>query len=165
MVILGIDPGYALVGYGAVDFTGGKYRYIGSGVISTDAKDSLFDRLESIFDEMNRLIDFYGPEVSAIESLYFQNNQKTAIKVAQARGIILLALKKGSIPIYEYTPLQVKCAVTGYGKAEKHQVMMMTKMFLKLSEIPKPDDAADALAIAMCHANCSNNLSLKEKFF
>ncbi len=163
VVILGIDPGYALVGYGAVDFVGGRYRYIGSGVISTAAKDSLFDRLEEIFDETNKLVNFCKPKASAIESLYFQNNQKTAIKVAQARGIILLALKKNDIPIHEYTPLQVKSAVTGYGKAQKCQVMMTTKMLLNLREIPKPDDAADALAIAICHANCSNSLLLREK--
>lgn len=160
MIILGIDPGYAIVGYGVIDFNSGRYNCLDTGVISTDSKESLFDRLEKIFDGINKLVDFYNPEASAIESLYFQNNQKTAIKVAEARGTILLALKKKNIPIYEYTPLQVKSSVTGYGKAQKHQVIMMTKMLLKLRETPKPDDAADALAIAICHANCSNSLLL-----
>ncbi len=162
MRILGIDPGYAIVGYGVMDFLPGKYYFVNSGAIFTDPKEILPDRLERIFDKLNELIDFYKPESAAVESLYFQNNQKTAINVAEARGVILLALKKRAIPIYEYTPLQVKSSVTGYGKAEKYQVMMMTKTILNLDEIPKPDDAADALAIALCHAN-NSNISLLER--
>ena len=163
MVILGIDPGYAIVGYGIIDFNFGIYSCVSYGVISTDAKENLYSRLEKIFDAINKLVDFYKPDSSSIESLYFQNNQKTAIKVAEARGTILLALKKKNIPIYEYTPLQVKSSVTGYGKAQKHQVIMMTKTLLNLKSVPKPDDAADALAVAICHANCSKFVGLKEK--
>ena len=155
MRILGIDPGYAIVGYGVIDFNLGKYRFVDCGAICTNSKEKLPSRLEYIFDEINYLVNFYTPQSSAVESLYFQNNQKTAIKVAEARGAILLSLKKGQVPVYEYTPLQVKSSVTGYGKAEKYQVIMMTKMILNLKEMPKPDDAADALAIALCHANYS----------
>lgn len=153
MTILGIDPGYAIVGYGIIDFKCGKYTPIAQGAILTEAHDSFDNRLEMIFDELSKILEVYKPEVSAIEKLYFQNNHKTAIDVAQARGVTLLALKKFNVPIYEYTPLQVKTAVTGYGKAQKSQVMSMTQRLLKLKEIPKPDDTADALAIAICHAN------------
>jgi crossover junction endodeoxyribonuclease RuvC len=161
MRILGIDPGYAIVGYGILDFSSARYSFLDSGAIFTDQKEGLIDRLEKIFDRVSDLIEFYKPEVAAVESLYFQNNQKTAINVAEARGVILLALKKKGIPIHEYTPLQVKSSVTGYGRAEKHQVIMMTKTILNLREIPKPDDAADALAVALCHANTSRVPVLK----
>lgn len=155
MRILGIDPGYAIVGYGIVDFFSARYSFVNSGAIFTAQKEMLAERLEKIFDEVSGLIDFYKPEVAAVESLYFQNNQKTAIKVAEARGVVLLALKKKGVPIYEYTPLQVKSSVTGYGRAEKHQIIMMTKTILNLREAPEPDDVADALAVAICHANTS----------
>lgn len=153
MIILGIDPGYAIVGYGIIEFKCGKYIPLGYGAILTNAKDNFFNRLEIIHDKISSVTKTYKPDVSSIEKLYFQNNHKTAIDVAQARGVTLLALKQNNIPIFEYTPLQVKTAVTGYGKAQKHQVMMMTQRLLNLKEIPKPDDTADALAIAICHAN------------
>lgn len=156
MIVLGIDPGYAIVGYGIVKFFVNNYNYVESGAIITSPKDTISERLEKIFNNIVDLINIHNPDVISIEKLYFQNNQKTAINVAEARGVILLAAQKSNIPIYEYTPLQVKSSVTGYGKAVKSQVMMMTKKLLKLNKMPKPDDAADALAIAICHANCSN---------
>lgn len=153
MIILGIDPGYAIVGYGIIEFRCGKYIPLGYGAILTDSKNNFFNRLEIIHSEILKITDKYKPDVSSIEKLYFQNNHKTAIDVAQARGVTLLALKQNKIPIFEYTPLQVKTAVTGYGKAQKSQIMMMVQRLLCLKEIPKPDDTADALAIAICHAN------------
>ena len=159
MVILGIDPGYAIIGYGAVSHYAGKYKTLGYGAVLTDADMEFPDRLEVIYDNMIRMISKCKPDVLSIEKLYFQNNQKTAIKVAEARGVILLAAKKSGLPIYEYTPLQVKTAVTGYGQAPKKQVMEMTKRLLGLNEVPKPDDTADALAIAICHANSSGALA------
>ncbi len=153
MRILGIDPGYAIVGYGIVEFKSGFLKPINYGAILTAPNDNFCNRLKIIHDEMAEIVKKYTPDASAVEKLYFQNNHKTAIDVAQARGVTLLALKQNGIPIFEYTPLQVKTTVTGYGKAQKKQVMMMTQRLLKLKEIPKPDDAADALAIAICHAN------------
>ncbi len=153
MVILGIDPGYAIVGYGVIEFKNAKYTPIHYGAIFTSASEKFINRLEIIFDELSNIINIYKPNAVSIEKLYFQNNHKTAIDVAQARGVTLLAIKKFQLPIYEYTPLQVKTAVTGYGKAQKFQVMLMTQRLLRLKEIPKPDDTADALAIAICHAN------------
>ena len=168
MVILGIDPGYAIVGYGIVEFRGNKYSYKDYGDILKTPKDDFLTRLELIFNRTNELIETFNPEVVSIEKLYFQNNQKTAIDVAQARGVILLSAKKHNLPVYEYTPLQIKSAVTGYGKAEKIQVMSMVKRLLALKEIPKPDDTADALAAAICHVNSLgrhyiDNLILKAK--
>lgn len=153
MIILGIDPGYATIGYGVMEFKNTKYTPIRYGAIITSPKNEFSERLESIFNELESIIKLYKPDVSSIEKLYFQNNHKTAIDVAQARGVILLAMQKYKIPIYEYTPLQVKTAVTGYGKAQKPQIMLMTQRLLRLKEIPKPDDTADALALAICHAN------------
>lgn len=161
MVILGIDPGYAIVGYGGIEYVFNKYRTLGYGAVTTDAGQSFDLRLEIIFNEMNRILDKCKPDVMSIEKLYFQNNQKTAIDVAQARGVILLAAKLKSVPIYEYTPLQVKTAVTGYGKAKKEQVMEMTRRLLNLEKMPKLDDTADALAIAICHTQ-ANGSPLKE---
>lgn len=153
MIILGIDPGYAIIGYGTVEFKNCKYSSLGYGAIKMNCKDDFLYRLESIFDRVCEIINVYKPDAVAIEKLYFQNNQKTAIEVAEARGVILLAAKKHNIPTYEYTPLQVKNAVTGYGKALKNQVMLTVQRFLNLDEIPKPDDTADALAVGICHAN------------
>ena len=161
MVVLGIDPGYAIVGYGGIEFYNNKYRTLGYGAILTNSSQSFDLRLEIIFKEMNTVLDKCKPDVMAVEKLYFQNNQKTAIDVAQARGVILLAAKLRSIPVFEYTPLQVKTAVTGYGKAKKEQVMEMTKRLLKLPKMPKLDDTADALAIAICHTQ-ANGSPLKE---
>lgn len=151
MIILGIDPGYATLGYGVVEFKAGRYKSLEHGAIVTKAGIEFPRRLEIIYQRLDELIKKYNPDYSSIEKLFFQNNQKTAINVAEARGVVLLALQQNSIKIYEYTPLQVKSAITGYGKAEKKQVMEMTKRLLNLKEIPKPDDAADALALAICH--------------
>lgn len=158
-MVLGIDPGYAIVGYGAVEFVRGKYHTLGYGVITTDADTPFNRRIEIIYDNVALALEKCKPEAIAIERLYFQNNQKTAIDVAQARGVVILAAQKAGVPIFEYTPLQVKTTVTGYGKAKKQQVMEMTRRLLKLDEIPRPDDAADALAIALCHTQaCGTKL-------
>ena len=155
MRILGIDPGYAIVGYGVIEFSGSRYYAIDYGVITTTANTPFPQRLQEIYNGMVSIIIRSNPDAFSIERLYFQNNQKTAIDVAQARGVILLSAQNNNLPISEYTPLQVKTAVTGYGQAHKQQVMEMTRRLLKLETIPKPDDAADALAIAICHAQCS----------
>lgn len=153
MRILGVDPGYAIVGVGTVDYEGNRFKVVDYGAITTEAGEDMSDRLKAIYDEMTKLIEYVKPEAMAIEELFFQNNQKTAINVAQARGVLILAAKNHNIPVFEYTPLQVKQAVVGYGKAEKKQVQQMTKAILNLAEIPKPDDTADALALAVCHAH------------
>ena len=153
MRILGVDPGYAIVGVGTVDYEGNRFKVVDYGAITTEAGEDMFDRLKAIYDEMTKLIEYVKPDAMAIEELFFQNNQKTAINVAQARGVLILAAKNHNIPVFEYTPLQVKQAVVGYGRAEKKQVQQMTKAILNLTEIPKPDDTADALALAVCHAH------------
>ncbi len=163
MKILGIDPGYATLGYGVIEFANMRFTSLCHGAIITSPKDNFSKRLQIIFDDLYKIISTYSPDASAVEKLYFQNNHKTAIDVAQARGVILLALEKFNIPIYEYTPLQVKTAVTGYGKALKPQVMTMTKRLLRLKDMPKPDDTADALAIAICHANSSGYRYINKK--
>ena len=152
MLILGIDPGYAIIGWGLIRFERGRYIPVDFGAITTNAGVPFNRRLEQIYDQLNELLDNHHPEVVAVEKLYFQTNAKTAIDVAQARGVIMLALQKHGVPVYEYTPLQVKSAVTGFGQAQKPQVMEMTKRLLRLKAVPKPDDTADALAIAICHA-------------
>lgn len=155
MIILGIDPGYAIVGIGVVEYRGNKFRTLEYGAITTPAKMPTVDRLKKIYDEMTLLIDKYKPDAAAIEELFFNSNQKTAINVAQARGVILVSLRNKDVPISEYTPLQVKQSVTGYGRADKAQIQQMVKTLLGLNVIPKPDDAADALALAVCHAHSS----------
>lgn len=158
MRIIGIDPGYAIVGFGIIEYNNGRFKVIDYGAVTTPA-DMDFNRiLEIIYDDVSQILDIYKPESLAIEKLYFQNNQKTAIDVAEARGVILLSAVKRRLLIREYTPLEVKKSVTGYGKAVKKQVQEMTKRILRLSEIPKPDDTADALAIAVCHAHTDNSL-------
>lgn len=154
MRILGVDPGYAIVGFGIVDYAGANFVPIDYGAILTQAHTPFTQRLCDIDTDIQEVFRRYEPDCMAIEKLYFTSNQKTAIDVAQARGILILAAAKKKIPVYEYTPLQVKMAVVGYGKAEKKQVMEMTRNILKLNQIPKPDDAADALAIAICHGHC-----------
>ena len=160
MTIIGIDPGYAIVGIGAVEYRGNRFRTLEYGAITTPAGMNTVDRLKKIYDEMNMYLDKYSPDAVAIEELFFNSNQKTAINVAQARGVLLVAVRNRNIPIFEYTPLQVKQSVTGYGRADKGQIQQMVKMLLGLNVIPKPDDAADALAIAICHAhsNKMNNM-------
>lgn len=151
MRILGIDPGYAIVGWGLVRYERARFTPLDFGAILTPAGMDFSCRLERIYDELTTLLTVNKPDAMAVEKLYFKNNQKTAIDVAEARGVILLGARKCGVPLYEYTPLQVKSAVTGFGKAEKPQVMEMTRRLLGLKEVPKPDDTADALAIAICH--------------
>ena len=153
MVTLGIDPGYAIVGVGVVESTGNAHKLLGYGAVTTEAHKSLPERLDEIYDGIRQMIDRYKPEAVSIEELFFNTNITTGIAVAESRGVILLACRHAGLPIYEYTPLQVKQAICGYGRAEKKQVMEMTRRLLGLEKIPRPDDAADALALAICHAN------------
>ena len=151
--ILGVDPGYAIVGFGILDYDGMRFRPVEYGAVLTEAGTAFPDRLKAIYEDIEFIFDKFRPDCMAIERLYFTTNQKTAIDVAQARGVTVLSAAQRSIPVSEYTPLQVKQSVTGYGKAEKKQVMEMTRQLLGLAQIPKPDDAADALAIAICHGH------------
>ena len=152
MRILGIDPGYAIIGWGVLNYERGRFSPVAFGAITTEAGIPFVERLQVIYNDLSAVIANYTPDAMAIEKLYFQNNQKTAIEVAEARGVILLSAQNATVPIFEYTPLQVKSAVTGYGQAQKPQVMEMTRRLLRLEKVPKPDDTADALAIAICHA-------------
>ncbi len=156
MIILGIDPGYAIVGWGVLEYQGNRFRVLDYGAITTDASMEMFSRFQSIHNDLNSIIELYKPDAMAIEELFFNSNRTTAINVAQARGVLLLSALNHNVPIFEYTPLQVKQAVAGYGRAEKQQVQQMTKMLLHLESVPKPDDTADALAIAICHAHSYN---------
>lgn len=158
MRILGIDPGVAIVGFGVVDHEKGQSKMVQYGAINTQAGLPLATRLVQIESDLKQLIDHFQPDEISIEELFFSKNITTGIAVAHARGVILCTAEKCGIPIYEYTPMQVKQAVVGYGLAEKHQVMDMVRRLLKLKAIPKPDDAADALAIALCHARSSSSL-------
>lgn len=151
--ILGIDPGYAIVGYGVLDYDGIRFNPVEYGAITTDAGTVFTERLRIISEDMDYIFEKFSPDCMAVEKLYFTTNQKTAIDVAQARGVIILSASRRGVPVAEYTPLQVKMSVTGYGKAEKHQMMEMTRNLLGLSRIPKPDDTADALAVAICHGH------------
>ncbi len=153
MIILGIDPGYAIVGIGVIEYKGNKFRPLEYNAITTNAHTMTSHRLKIIYDEINLFLDKYKPDAVAIEELFFNSNAKTAIAVAQARGVLVVACVNKGIPIYEYTPLQIKQAVTGYGRADKNQIQQMVKMLLNLNAVPKPDDAADALAVAICHAH------------
>lgn len=158
MRILGIDPGVAIVGFGVVDHEKGQSKMVQYGAINTQAGLPLATRLVQIESDLKQLIDHFQPDEISIEELFFSKNITTGIAVAHARGVILCTAEKCGIPIYEYTPMQVKQAVVGYGLAEKYQVMDMVRRLLKLKAIPKPDDAADALAIALCHARSSSSL-------
>lgn len=158
MRILGIDPGVAIVGFGVVDSEGGTQRMVQYGAINTPANQPLAARLVQIEQDLTELLEQFKPDEVAIEELFFSKNITTGIAVAHARGVILATVEKAGVPIYEYTPMQVKQAVVGYGLAEKNQVMDMTKRLLKLRSVPKPDDAADALAIAICHARSATSL-------
>jgi len=156
-ITLGIDPGYATVGYGAIAYNKAKFETLGYGAITTSANSPFEQRLTEIYDDVCSLISTYRPAAVAVERLFFSNNQKTGIDVAQARGVIILAAVKSGVQVTEYTPLQVKQSVTGYGKATKSQVQAMVMRFLRLESVPKPDDTADALAIAICHAHTFNS--------
>lgn len=158
MIILGIDPGYAIVGWGVIDYTANRFSVIAYGAVTTEAKTPFNERLEAVYDGICDIINKYKPETLAIEKLFYNTNAKTVIDVAQARGVINLAAQKNGLDIFEYTPLQVKQSVVGYGRAEKKQVQEMTRVILKLEKIPKPDDTADALAMAICHAHASGSL-------
>ncbi|WP_099203014.1 crossover junction endodeoxyribonuclease RuvC [Miniphocaeibacter massiliensis] len=152
MIILGIDPGIAIVGYGLIEARGNAVKLLEYGCITTSSKSSLPNRLSFIMQEMRGIIKEFKPNEMAIEELFFNKNVKTAIQVAQARGVEILAGVESALEVYEYTPLQIKQAIVGYGRAEKHQVQEMVKTMLNLNEIPKPDDAADAIAVALCHS-------------
>ena len=158
MIILGIDPGVATVGFGIISESGGVPSPVRYGVITTPAGMRLAVRLTQIYKDMSQLITTFKPEAIAVEELFFNTNLKTAIAVAHGRAAIILAGEEYGIPMFEYTPLQVKKAVVGYGRASKKQVMEMVRRFLSLNEAPRPDDAADALAIAICHARFNNSL-------
>ena len=168
MIILGVDPGIATVGYGVISAENGVLRAIEYGAVTTKAKTILERRLGVIFDGLTEIIIRHRPDVMAVEELFFNTNAKTAILVGQARGVLVLAAANAGLPVYEYTPLQVKQAVVGYGRADKNQVQQMVKAILALDTVPKPDDTADALAAAICHAHSSGTrvrivTKLKEK--
>ena len=153
MIILGIDPGIAIVGWGVIEYSGSRFKTLGYGSIETPAGMATEQRLSLIFDGLKELIERYHPEHIAVEELFFNTNQTTGIRVAEARGVIIMCAYRMGVKVFEYTPLQVKQAVVGYGRAEKKQVITMVTMFLGLASPPKPDDTADALAIAVCHAH------------
>ena len=154
MIILGIDPGLAIVGWGVLEYKGNRFRTLGYGSIQTPAGMPTEDRLVAIYDSLSKIIDTYQPDCMAVEELFWNTNQTTGIRVSEARGVILLCATQKNVKIFEYTPLQVKQAVVGYGRAEKKQVISMVTMLLGLEKPPKPDDTADALAIAICHGHC-----------
>lgn len=156
MIILGIDPGMAIVGYGVVEEKNNMLRPIDFGAITTPPTMEIPQRLVTIYDAIQELIARFQPDEMAIEELFFNKNVKTAITIGHARGVAVLAAAKTGLSLYEYTPLQVKQSVVGYGRAEKAQVQQMVKALLGLKDIPKPDDAADALAVAICHIHCAN---------
>ena len=153
MRILGIDPGYAIVGFGVIDYDGYNYQVIDYGVIESSKDEAMPVRMAIVYNGVSELIEKYKPDCMAVEELFFFKNQKTIVPVAEARGVILLAGINHNANIFEYTPLQVKQAITGYGKADKQQMQKMVQVLLNLDSIPKPDDAADALAIALCCGN------------
>lgn len=158
MIILGVDPGYAIVGYGVVRYESNHFDVLDYGAITTNAGVDFSRRLVQIYNGLSSVIIRFRPEALSIEKLFFHSNAKTAIDVAQARGVLILAAVQNGLTVSEYTPLQVKQSVVGYGRAEKHQVQEMTRIILNLDKIPKPDDTADALAMAVCHAHSSNSL-------
>ena len=158
MRVLGIDPGYAIVGYGTVEYVNNKFYPVEFGAVTTQAHTPFEDRLKEVYDQLDVVIKRAQPEAIAIEQLFFTTNQKTVIQVAMARGVILLCAKNNNVPVYEYTPLQVKQAVVGYGRAEKKQVIDMVRRILNMKNPPKPDDAADAVALAICHSRSATSL-------
>lgn len=159
MRILGIDPGYAILGYGIVDLVGNKFKVVDYGAVTTEAGMEMPDRLKVLYNSLMELIARYEPAVASVEELFFNTNAKTAILVGQARGVAVLACANSGLEIEEYTPLQIKQALVGYGRAEKKQVQQMVKTILNLKEVPKPDDTADALAAAVCHGHSAGSRS------
>ena len=158
MRILGIDPGFAIVGYGVVDYESAKFKTVDYGKITTAAGEKFPDRLSVVYEGVKQIIEAFNPDVLAIEELFFNTNTTTAIDVAQARGVIVLSAVRHGVEVFEYTPLQVKQAVTGYGRAEKKQIQEMTRIMLGLQSVPKPDDTADALALAICHGHSAGSI-------
>lgn len=165
MVILGIDPGVATIGFGVINAERQKNTLIQYGTITTPAGIPLASRLLQISNDMEELIHLFQPDEMAIEELFFSTNITTGISVAHGRGVILLAAEKLGVPVFEYTPIQVKQAVAGYGKADKKQVMLMTQRLLHMDRLPRPDDAADALAIAICHSRAATSMLNTERVF
>ncbi len=161
MKILGIDPGYATTGFGLIEAERASYRLLQYGTVTTPPELRFAERLSMLYDDMTRLLDVTKPDAVAVEELFWGHNITTGIGVSHGRGVILLAIAKAGLPLFEYTPMQVKQAVVGYGKAEKHQVMDMTRRLLKMEKMPRPDDAADAIAIALCHARSATSLLLR----
>ena len=153
MRVLGIDPGYAIVGWGVLDYQGNRFQPAGFGAVTTKAGVPLEQRLAQVYDGVAEVLDQYRPEALSIEKLFYQHNQTTVIGVAEARGVILLAAAQRGVPLFEYTPMQIKLAVTGNGHADKLQMQEMVRLLLGLKVIPRPDDAADALGVAICHAS------------
>ncbi len=153
MIIFGIDPGLAISGYGILNYVGNKFEVLDYGAVITDSCEEFPKRLKKIYDRYTELFMLYKPEAVAIEELFYNKNVKTAIAIAEARGVHLLAAENFGIPLYEYTPLQIKQGIVGYGRAEKRQIQEMVKIILHLECIPKPDDVADGLAAAICHAH------------
>ena len=151
MRILGVDPGYAILGYGVIDTVGGKLAAVDYGVIETKAGEPFPERLERLYDGMRQLVTLYAPDEASFEELFFYRNTTTALAVGAGRGVAMLAVQQAKIPLFEYTPMQIKLSVTGDGHADKKAVQQMVRVLLKLSAVPKPDDAADALAAAICH--------------
>jgi len=158
MRILGIDPGYGITGFGLIEASRGSSQLLQCGAITTPAGMDFSARLEIIYEDMRKLLEQAKPEAVAIEELFFGQNVTTGIGVAQSRGVILLAIRQAGLTVHSYKPMQVKQAVVGYGNATKHQVQDMTKRLLHLQQLPKPDDAADAIAIALCHARSNTSL-------
>ena len=158
MRILGIDPGYGITGFGLVEAQRGQFQLLRCGAITTPAGMDFSARLEIIYEDMKELLEVAKPDVVAIEELFFGQNVTTGIGVAQSRGVILLAIRQAGLEVFQYKPMQVKQAVVGYGNATKHQVQDMTKRLLRLQAMPKPDDAADAIAIALCHGRSATSL-------
>ncbi len=161
MIILGIDPGLAISGYGIINYSGNKFEVIDYGAVITESTEEFPKRLKKLYDSYMNIFEVYKPEAVAIEELFYNKNTKTAIAIAEARGIHLLAAENKNIPLYEYTPLQVKQGIVGYGRAEKKQIQEMVRVILKLDAVPKPDDVADGLALAICHAH---SLKFAESF-
>ncbi len=153
MIIMGIDPGFAITGYGVIRFDGNRFETAAYGAVTTLASDTLALRLVKLDKELQELISLYKPDAIAVEELFFNTNIKTALNVGHGRGVAILCAAKAGVEVHEYTPLQVKQAVVGYGRAEKTQMQQMVKVMLGLKTLPKPDDAADALAVAICHAH------------
>lgn len=156
MRIIGIDPGYAIVGYGVVEYENNKFKVIDYGAVTTTPKNTMPERLDLVYNALTCIFSKFEPDAIAFEELFFNQNIKTAISVGQARGVSILAAQRMGVDVFEYTPLQVKQAVVGYGRAEKKQVQQMVKVLLSLKSVPKPDDTADALAVAICHGHSAH---------